>query len=117
VRVLRGEDDFVPAARLPGADVAREAPADRGDADFEVSPGDAESPDGVVASAVAVIAGADESTSIADGLLPVEPVSVKGVPTRPAAPKPTPTDAAAKTAHRATSAKRLFTPPSVPGRG
>jgi hypothetical protein len=48
---------------------------------------------------------------------PVEPPagSVKGSPTSPAAPKPTPTDAAAKSAHRAPRATRLSTRRSSPG--
>ena len=41
--------------------------------------------------------------------------SVKGSPTSPAAPKPTPTEAAANSAHRAPRATRLSTRRSSPG--
>jgi hypothetical protein len=61
-------------------------------------------------------AGADEDCPAEETSGPVEiPAgSVKGSPTSPAAPKPTPTDAAAKTAHRAPSATRLSTRRSSP---
>ena len=44
----------------------------------------------------------------------VEEASVKGWPTRPAAAKPTPTEATAKAAHRATSTTRLSTTTILP---
>jgi hypothetical protein len=43
--------------------------------------------------------------------------SVNGSPTRPAAPKPTPTAATAKATHSATRASRLSMPPSLSVRG
>jgi hypothetical protein len=59
----------------------------------------------VVGAALLVDGVADDVTASV-----LTPLSVKGSPTRPAAPKPTPTAAAAKTAHTATRASRRSMP-------
>jgi len=50
-----------------------------------------------------------EGDGLADDAVVLRSPSVKGSPTSPAAPNPTPTAATAKTAHRATSTTRRST--------
>jgi hypothetical protein len=127
---LRGLADLLAARLVPAAVAARTAADLRAEddfwafaavADFAVFAdllGALDSCAGDVATEELLSLGIDAASAV-PAWLPREadPTSVKGVPTRPAAPKPTPTEAAAKTAHRATSAKRLFTGLSVPRRG
>jgi hypothetical protein len=83
--------DGVAVRVLLGAGVAEDADGDGEDEDESPAPS---APPGTPASA---------------SVTWLPPGSVKGSPTSPAAPNPTPTAAAAKSAHRATSPSRLRT--------
>jgi hypothetical protein len=71
----------------------------------------------VVGEVGSVVAGSDVGVEpLGAAAAPVVP-AVNGSPTRPAAANPTPTAAAAKTAHRATSIARLSMTPSLAAPG